>query len=89
MTELTMSPIPPESPPSPSVVVLGRFQPFHRGHAYMIEFANDWRLKNMPKIRGCRARRNNEIFRKNCRKAHRAARTEDSMKSMHETMEGV
>ena len=48
MTELTMSPIPPESPPSPSVVVLGRFQPFHRGHAYMIEFANDWRLKNMP-----------------------------------------
>jgi len=48
MTELPIFPLPPENPPAPSVVVLGRFQPFHRGHAYMIEFADKWRLENMP-----------------------------------------
>tara|TARA_Y100001936_G_C16087817_1_gene683171 strand:- start:1723 stop:2340 length:618 start_codon:yes stop_codon:yes gene_type:complete len=48
MTELPMTPGPPDSPPPPSVVVLGRFQPFHRGHAHMLEFADSWRLNNMP-----------------------------------------
>ena len=48
MTEFPMTPGPPDSPPPPSVVVLGRFQPFHRGHAHMLEFADSWRLKNMP-----------------------------------------
>ena len=48
MTELPMTPGPPDSPPPPSVVVLGRFQPFHRGHAHMLEFADSWRVKNMP-----------------------------------------
>ena len=43
-----MTPGPPDSPPPPSVVVLGRFQPFHRGHAHMLEFADSWRLNNMP-----------------------------------------
>ena len=48
MTNLPISPVPPEHPPPPSVVVLGRFQPFHRGHAHMVEFAERWRLENMP-----------------------------------------
>jgi len=48
MLELSISPDPPVIPPVPSVVVLGRFQPFHRGHAYMVTFAEKWRQDNFP-----------------------------------------
>ncbi len=30
---------PPEIAPEPGIVVLGRFQPFHRGHAYLVQSA--------------------------------------------------
>lgn len=33
------APRPPVRPPTPSAVVLGRFQPFHRGHATLIRAA--------------------------------------------------
>ena len=33
------APRPPVRPPTPSAVVLGRFQPFHRGHASLIRAA--------------------------------------------------
>ncbi len=46
MTELPITPPAPEAPPGPGVVVLGRFQPFHRGHAMMIESAESWRSSN-------------------------------------------
>lgn len=36
---LKLDPRPPEKKPSPSTVVLGRFQPFHRGHIALIEWA--------------------------------------------------
>tara|TARA_B100000029_G_C17504549_1_gene933956 strand:- start:119 stop:718 length:600 start_codon:yes stop_codon:yes gene_type:complete len=41
-----MTPAPPESPPSPGIVVLGRFQPFHRGHETLLVAAEDWRREN-------------------------------------------
>jgi len=44
--ELPIHPPPPANPPGPGTVVLGRFQPFHRGHCLMIEAAEDWRAKN-------------------------------------------
>ena len=34
------------SPKDGSCVVLGRFQPVHKGHAFLISEANVWRLKN-------------------------------------------
>ena len=46
MTELPITPPPPKSPPSPGVVVLGRFQPFHRGHEALLIAAQEWRRSN-------------------------------------------
>ena len=37
--ELKLEPLPPKMKPTPSTVVLGRFQPFHRGHIALIEWA--------------------------------------------------
>jgi len=51
MTDLPMHPEPPSSPPDPGLVVLGRFQPVHRGHALMIAAAEEWRLLNTPELR--------------------------------------
>ena len=50
MFELQIFPEPPSEPPVPGVVILGRFQPFHRGHAHMLEFAETWRLDNCPEL---------------------------------------
>ena len=36
---LPLEPAPPASPPAPALVVLGRFQPFHRGHAALVSQA--------------------------------------------------
>ncbi|DAC28682.1 MAG TPA: hypothetical protein D7H74_05085, partial [Candidatus Poseidoniales archaeon] len=41
-----MFPEPPTEPPVPGAVILGRFQPFHRGHVSMLEFAERWRSAN-------------------------------------------
>ena len=41
-----MEPAPPADPPEPGVVVLGRFQPVHKGHALMIQAAEVWRTEN-------------------------------------------
>jgi len=46
LTELPITPPPPKSPPSPGVVVLGRFQPFHRGHEALLIAAQEWRKSN-------------------------------------------
>ena len=46
MSELPITPSPPESPPSPGIVVLGRFQPFHRGHESLLIAAEEWRREN-------------------------------------------
>ena len=51
MTDLPMHPEPPSSPPDPGLVVLGRFQPVHRGHALMMAAAEEWRLLNTPELR--------------------------------------
>ena len=48
MTDLPMEPAPPESEPESGIVVLGRFQPFHLGHQYMLESAAKWRDENNP-----------------------------------------
>lgn len=37
--ELLLEPEPPATPPEPCLVLLGRFQPFHRGHAALIDAA--------------------------------------------------
>ena len=37
MTDLPMEPSPPSMAPDSGVVVLGRLQPFHLGHEYMLE----------------------------------------------------
>ena len=50
MTDLPMHPEPPASPPVPSLVVLGRFQPFHHGHALLIKAAEEWRRLNAPEL---------------------------------------
>tara|TARA_B100000886_G_scaffold121044_1_gene81473 strand:+ start:2095 stop:2712 length:618 start_codon:yes stop_codon:yes gene_type:complete len=50
MHELKMFPEPPTEPPVPGAVILGRFQPFHRGHESMLEFAERWRLANRPDL---------------------------------------
>ncbi|MFL2975506.1 MAG: adenylyltransferase/cytidyltransferase family protein [Candidatus Thalassarchaeaceae archaeon] len=46
MSDLPLEPLPPEQPPESGVVVLGRFQPVHKGHALMIRAADDWRSAN-------------------------------------------
>ena len=48
MTDLPMEPNPPSMAPDSGVVVLGRFQPFHLGHEYMLESASKWRNENNP-----------------------------------------
>jgi len=45
-----MTPAPPESPPSSGIVVLGRFQPFHRGHESLLIAAEDWRRQNAENL---------------------------------------
>ena len=50
MTDLPMHPEPPASPPSPGLVVLGRFQPFHHGHALLIKAAEEWRRLNASEL---------------------------------------
>ena len=50
MIDLPPHPEPPPSPPAPGLVVLGRFQPVHRGHALMIAAAEEWRLSNTPEL---------------------------------------
>ena len=51
MTDLPLLPLPPLSPIGPGFVVLGRFQPFHRGHALMLEEAEKNRLANYPTLK--------------------------------------
>jgi len=51
MTDLPLLPLPPLSPIDPGFVVLGRFQPFHRGHALMLEEAEKNRLANYPNLK--------------------------------------
>lgn len=46
LSELPMEPLPPENQPESGLVVLGRFQPVHKGHALMIQAAEDWRHEN-------------------------------------------
>ena len=48
VTDLPMEPKPPPIAPDSGVVVLGRFQPFHIGHEYMLESASKWRNENNP-----------------------------------------
>ena len=51
MSELPLSPPPPKSPNESGFVVLGRFQPFHKGHALMIQEAEKVRLENHPGLK--------------------------------------
>jgi len=51
MTELPLIPLPPSDSPEPGFVVLGRFQPFHNGHAAMIINAEAYRLENFPELK--------------------------------------
>ena len=46
LSDLPVEPAPPAEPPEPGVVVLGRFQPVHKGHALMIQAAEVWRIEN-------------------------------------------
>ena len=48
MSELQLSPEPPENPPMSGIVILGRFQPFHKGHELLITAAIEWRNENNP-----------------------------------------
>ena len=50
MTDLPLHPEPPASPPDPGLVALGRFQPFHHGHALLIKAAEEWRRSNAPEM---------------------------------------
>lgn len=43
---LLIEPEPPEQAPKPALVVLGRFQPFHRGHVALVEAALDYAKDN-------------------------------------------
>ena len=46
MSDPPLEPLPPAEPPESGVVVLGRFQPVHKGHALMIRAAEEWRSTN-------------------------------------------
>jgi cytidyltransferase-like protein len=48
LTNLPISPNPPASVVKSGVVILGRFQPFHKGHIHLIKEAELWRLENSP-----------------------------------------
>ena len=48
LSDLPMEPLPPEELPESGVVVLGRFQPVHKGHELLITAAEDWRSHNAP-----------------------------------------
>ena len=50
MTDLPPLSEPPASPPISGLVVLGRFQPFHHGHALLIKAAEEWRGLNAPEL---------------------------------------
>ena len=50
MTDLPLHPEPPASPPDSGLVALGRFQPFHHGHALLIKAAEEWRRSNAPEM---------------------------------------
>ena len=50
MYELQILPAPPSESPVSGVVILGRFQPFHKGHQFMLEFAERWRKSNQPEL---------------------------------------
>ena len=50
MTKLPLIPPPPLDSMDDSFVVLGRFQPFHEGHAAMIKSAEDYRSENYPNL---------------------------------------
>jgi|TARA_B110000914_G_scaffold54717_1_gene47397 nicotinamide-nucleotide adenylyltransferase len=49
LTELTLTPPPPNNLIHQAVIVLGRFQPFHKGHISLINKAESWRMENSPK----------------------------------------
>ena len=51
MTSLPLIPPPPSEYPEPGFVVLGRFQPFHKGHAAMIIAAENFRKENNPELK--------------------------------------
>jgi len=51
MSELPLSPPPPKYSNESGFVVLGRFQPFHKGHALMIQEAEKARLENHPGLK--------------------------------------
>ena len=51
MTKLPLIPPPPSNQPAPGLVVLGRFQPFHKGHAAMIIAAEKYRKENYPELK--------------------------------------
>ena len=51
MTKLPLIPPPPQDIPEPGFVVLGRFQPFHNGHAAMITAAESYRVNNCPELK--------------------------------------
>ncbi|MBJ99768.1 MAG: hypothetical protein CMB48_02080 [Euryarchaeota archaeon] len=48
--ELEMIPEAPEHEPEPCSIVLGRFQPFHRGHVALIEWAYEQKESSLLRI---------------------------------------
>jgi len=48
LTDPPLEPPPPKEPPESGVVVLGRFQPVHKGHELLITAAEQWRYNNAP-----------------------------------------
>ena len=46
--EITREVLAPENIPNPGIIVLGRFQPFHRGHAFLVKSAIEvWENSNL------------------------------------------
>ena len=50
MSDSKSSYLPPDNPPSPGIVVVGRFQPLHLGHVNLIKKANDLRNSEFPNL---------------------------------------